>query len=189
MTSDSHNLSRPCCLQVPDRPKLTWALTTDRRAVSTPAGYAMTLVITTLLLTGLFIGIGNFVQDQRERAVQSEMNVVGHQLAADLSSAIALSRGAAEATGSPNAFSVTLERDLPSSVAGTDYVMELRDTGGADGADELELRSTSPDVTVQVQLAADSQVEIREATLDGGDVQITFAASGGPVGQVEVSNA
>ena len=98
-----------------DRP----GATVDRRGVSTAVGYVLTLAVTTMLVAGLLIGFGGFVEDQREGTARDEMRVIGQQVASDLSSADRLAR-----IGTPA--EVTVNRQLPTSVTGSTYRIEIR---------------------------------------------------------------
>lgn len=77
------------------------------RGMSAALGYILTLSITTILISGLFITAGSVVDTQRQQATTQELTVHGERLAADLMTVDRLAR-----TGS----AVELERDLPVSV-------------------------------------------------------------------------
>lgn len=135
----------------------------------------MVLTIVTVLTTGLFVSTTGFVEDQREGAVRSELEVVGNRFAADLTTAdrLALTEGGAKR--------VEVTSDLPDRVAGTAYEIEIVDRG--DGLYELVLRTRDRDVSVRVLVR--TRTPIRTGTVDGGDVRITYDGSG----PLEVENA
>lgn len=175
----------------PPEPRGPGARRPDRRGVSTVVGYAITVTISTLLITGLVIGIGGFVKDQRERAIRGELEVVGSQLASDLSTHDQLVRGGVETGGSPGALTLESRRDFPETAAGVSYVFELRDTTAGSGADVIVLSTTTPDVSVRVPLATTELVPVQTTRVAGGDLTITFNgnASPPPLGELEVSDA
>lgn len=138
---------------------------TDERAVSTTVGYALTLGITTLLITGLLITAGGFVEDERERAIRSELGVIGQQIAADAQ--------AGDRFVSAGETSFGIRRDIPNEVAGTTYSVAIvvddpRET-------YVRLRSTDPEVTVEVDMALETAIE--ERSFGGGEFEVTYDAA------------
>lgn len=153
------------------------------RAVSTIVGYTITLGITALLISGLIVAAGGFVQDQRERAVRAELEVIGNQLAADLSTADSLVRGAHARISDPSAIEINLTRDLPETAAGEPYVIEVRTQG-------VVLRTDSPSTEVAVRFPTNDDVTVVPTRVSGGDVQIVFDDSGGGnIGSLVVEDA
>lgn len=155
-----------------DRPRLAGRARGSDRGVSTTLGYVLTLTITVILVSGLMVAVGSFVTGQNERVTESELEVVGQRLAAEVEAADRL----AEA-GGPNATVVVRSR-LPESVAGRPYRVAVNRTG----TDALVLSAEDPDVSVTVHVVTDYPVA--EATIGGGAVRVTFDD-----GKLEVSNA
>jgi hypothetical protein len=143
------------------------------RAVSTPLGYILTLAITTVLVSGLLIAMGGFVDGQRERVVRSELEVVGEQVAADVSAADRLVvAGGADTT-------VRAAFRLPARVGGSQYTVDVVADGGAYA---VRLASVDPDVTVEVGF--DSETSVRTSTpVAGGNVVVVYAD--GPDGDTD----
>lgn len=129
----------------------TWL---DERAVSATLGYALTLGVTTLLITGLIFAVGTEVENRRESAIDTEMEVVGNQLAASLTSADRLADAAGE-----NGL-VVLHRSFPTDVAGTPYTIEIIEQ--APGDYDLRLTSTNPQQTVEVSVVMNNTLETGE---------------------------
>ncbi|PSP46175.1 hypothetical protein BRC60_10940 [Halobacteriales archaeon QH_1_68_42] len=75
------------------------------RGQSIALDYTLGLAVGFLLITGLLIAGGDYITDQRNRAQQSELRVIGQQLAADIEAA---DRLAAAATNGE----VRIERSL-----------------------------------------------------------------------------
>ena len=73
---------------------------TDDRAVSATLGYVLVIGITTILISGLFLAAGGFVENQHERAIRAELEVVGNRLAADIAAVdrLALAAGSSGET-------------------------------------------------------------------------------------------
>lgn len=133
------------------------------RAVSVTVNYVMTITIATLLLSGLVVAAGGLVGSQSERAIESELDVLGQQLAADVESA---DRLVTVAEG--NTAEVRIESTLPTQVAGTGYTIDA--TG-----DTIELRTTDPEVSVGVPVILSEDMEVvTERTIRGNDVRIEW---------------
>ncbi|WP_435195406.1 DUF7266 family protein [Natronomonas sp. EA1] len=121
----------------------------DDRAVSTTVSYALTLAITGILISGLLVAGAGFVDDQRERASATELNVIGQRLAADVGAAdrLALATGGA----------VTMNRTLTDTVVGSGYRIDVERVGESNTY-ELTTVSQSPEVSSTVRLYAESPV-------------------------------
>lgn len=134
----------------------------DDRAVSTALGYVLSLAVASMVVVGLLAGAGGFVGDQRERAVRTEFDVLGQRVAADLATVDRL------AVAGENA-SVTVESDLPRTVAGTQY--EVRVVGDASGA-EVVLHAADPAVTVRVPVT--NRTAVAPGNVTGGPLELTY---------------
>lgn len=140
-------------------------LTTDERGVSTTLGYALSLTVATLLVGGLLIAGGGFVEDQRERTVRNELEVIGQQVSADVAAVDRLAQTVESGT-------VTVGRNLPERVTGKQYTIAVR----TDGADRyLVLSVDRPEVRVRVNLA--SETSVAETAVSGGDVRVVYDPS------------
>ncbi|WP_254537778.1 DUF7266 family protein [Halomarina litorea] len=142
-------------------------MTRDTRATSTTLGYVLTLGITSILITGLLMGAGGMVEDQRERTIRSELQVVGQMVAADVSAADRLAQ-AGDAT-------FAIRRDVPPTVAGATYTVEVvvDDPENFPPTDTyLRLSTSNPSVTVEVDMALQSTLV--ESSLTGDRVVVTY---------------
>lgn len=131
------------------------------RAVSTALGYALTLSIATLLVTGLLFAGSGYVEDQRDKAIRSELRVVGEQVAADLAAVDQL----AQASGTDR---VVVQRSLPTRISGSSYTIEVVNGGDP----HLVLMSTDPQQTVEIDLVLETG--LAGATVSGGEVRIVY---------------
>lgn len=159
---------------VPDRRTGTRCLATDERAVSTTLGYALSLTVATLLVGGLLVASGGFVEDQRERTVRGELQVIGQQVSADVAAADRL----VETDGTNDKVVVT--RNLPETVTGVRYAIAVESD---EGETYLVLSTDSPDVSVQVHLATETPVTPTDVS--GGDVRVVYDPS---VDELEVQH-
>ena len=146
------------------------------RAVSVTVGYVLTLAISALLLSGLFVAGGSFVETQRERAAHGELTVVGERIAADIGT---VDRVASSAS-SPGNLTVDRTLTLPDRAAGTVYRIRVSagDTGGT-----VALESDRTDATVEVPFRTSEGVAVENATVSGGDLRIRWDPNGGDDGE------
>ena len=136
------------------------------RAVSTALGYVLGLAIVAAMMTGLFVASGEIVSDERERAIRSELRVLGNQLAADVAS---VDRVARSLDGGP----AGLTQDLPDTVAGSGYQIRLVDEGAPPAT--LELTTEDPDVTVNVTVM--NGTAVGDSVVPGGDTTVYYDGS------------
>lgn len=137
----------------------------DDRAVSTTLSYVIGLSIAFVLVTGLLMAGGDFVDRQREATVRIELRVLGQQVASDVSQADRL----VQAT-SDNA-TVRIHHDLPDRVAGLQYQITV------DGGSDPYIRMEASDVDVSVQVKVTNETDLAMTTVGGGPVAVNHTAS------------
>lgn len=137
----------------------------DERAVSPVFGYVLTLSVATLLVGGLLISAGGFVDDQRRNTAESELRVVGQQVSADISAADRLAR-------TDGAEEIRVGRTIPEGVVGSPYTLEVVEDGGPTSP-YLELSASRPDVTVVVGIASKTNVST-DGSADGGRIVVAY---------------
>jgi hypothetical protein len=145
---------------------------TRDRAVSITVNYVIALAITAVLISGLLIGAGGYVEDQREAVVREELRVVGEQLIAGIGDADRLSR-----VGDAGAVRVGI--DLPERVAGETYlieVTEVRPSGSNPSRHDLTLRSSRTDVSVTLTIS--TLVDLEETSVTGGWTAVRLDTGG-----------
>lgn len=132
------------------------------RAVATTFGYVLTLAITTLLVSGLLIAGGNFVEDQREHVIESELEVIGEQLANQVNAADRLVQsGQGETT-------VRIEQRFPVTVTDVPYRITLHEEERA----FIQLNSTRHDVSTTVSVS--NTTDVGHSRADGGSIVIEY---------------
>lgn len=136
------------------------------RGLSAVLGYVLTLGIVTLLIGGLFLAAGDFVEDEHERVVRSEFEVVGNRVAADLAAVDRLAL-AAGSTGEAR-----LVTDLPSLAAGSTYRISVEAVAGTSNDYHVNLTADDPAVTISVRVRV--QTPLVESTVGGGDVRVVY---------------
>jgi hypothetical protein len=144
----------------------------DERGVSTVLGYSLALGITMVLISGLVISMGSLVENQRERTVRSELDVIGQKLAADITAADRLIVAGEDGAISPPVTSI--RHDTPETVAGSTYTITLRDSASEP---ELVLETREPAVSVTVTMATEKSVSASSAS--GGSVRVEYVDTDG----------
>ena len=115
-----------------------------------------------LAITGLFLAAGDFVTDQREEVVRTELGVVGEQLAGEVLAADRLVQSGDTGT-------LALEASLPEDIAGSSYTVAAADTPTGQW---LNLSTQDPDITVTVRLETETPLETD--TVGGGRVSVVY---------------
>lgn len=134
----------------------------SKRAVATAFGYVLTLAITATLVSGLLIAGGNLVQDQRDRVVENELQVVGEQLVTHINAADRLNQSG---QGNTN---VSIEQPFPGNVAGESYRVTLEEREDP----RLRLETTRSSIAVSIPLT--NTTAMGESTASGGTVVIEY---------------
>jgi hypothetical protein len=137
----------------------------DGRAQSINISYTIGLGLALILVTGLLIAGGDFVDNQRERAARVELQVLGQQLSADMSTADRLAQTAESDE------TVTVRRSFPETIAGSGYRIRVVERPNA------VLRLTTdgdPGVTVTVELA--NQTSVAATNVSGGNLRINYSS-------------
>lgn len=137
------------------------------RAVSPVFGYALTLSVSTLLVAGLLMAAGGFVDTQREQTSRNEMEVIGHQVAADIAAADRLNR-----TEGASPSELSIKRTVPTRIVGSSYRIHVRADGEGPTDPYLELRTTDPEVTVTVGIAVPPGTNVATSSVDGGEIVV-----------------
>lgn len=143
----------------------------DDRAVSTAFGYVLLLAVATLLVSGLLLATGSFVDGQRERTTREGLSIAGQQAGGAIESADRLV-GAAD--GGPD--TLVVEQRLPRRVAGAGYTIAVNVTG-TDA--ELELSPATPGArpadTVTIPLS--NRTAVAETTVQGGRIEVVYTGT------------
>lgn len=140
------------------------------RAVSTTVGYVLNVSVAMLLVTGLLVTGSNFVEDQRERAVRTELQVLGQQVASEAAAADRLVRE----SGTEE---LEFRQALPETVAGTSYTIEIDPP--AMNEYEITLQTRNPSVTVSVRLYSETDIDTEgDNPVSGGDLAIRYTGTG-----------
>lgn len=135
------------------------------RGLTSVLQYVLVLLIVALLISGLIFGFSEVIQDQREQAVRSNLELAGHRIADGFATADRL--GSNDTTAA-----VTL--DLPGDVAGLRYDVTIRNQGNTS---RVVLQTRNPDVTVLVGFVTETPA--RETSVQGGTVSVRYDRQSG----------
>lgn len=142
---------------------------TDDRGVSTAVTHVLTIGITTILISGLFVSTTTMLESQKDRAAYQEMETIGERLGAEIT---AVDQAA---NRSPNG-TTSVTASHPDTIAGGSYRIELGscETWSRDTCLKLSASQTSEDVEVPFKNVTD----VESASVTGGDVRITYNRDG-----------
>ena len=152
----------------PDGPRQGPAAAGRDRGVSPVVAYVLTLGISSLLIAGLVIAAGGYVETQREATSRSELRVLGQQVSADIAAADRLTR-------TEGATEISISRTLPERVVGSQYSLSVRTGPNGPTDPYLELTTVRPDVTVEVGVATETAVG--ETRIGGGEMVVEYDGS------------
>lgn len=145
---------------------MEWCRTvTDERAVSPVLAYILTLSVTALVVGGLLMATGSFVTDQRHQTAESELQVVGQQLSADVAATDRLNR----TDGNTNS---SIRRNVPDRTVGAQYQISLQNDSAGPTEPYLELTASELDASVQVGVSV--QGSVANSTASGGTVVVGY---------------
>jgi hypothetical protein len=134
----------------------------DERAASITLNYVLAIAISAVLVTGLLIAGGNFVEGEQESVVRNELSVVGQRLAADIER---VDRMVAAGDGVTTA---RLNRSLPTAAVGERYDVEL------DASSEPELVLTADGADVSVSVPISNRTALSDSTVGSGSVAVVY---------------
>lgn len=137
---------------------------TDDRAVSTAVSHAITIGITSIMLTGLMIGASQMVDDQRQYVVERGLEDVSNAVVSDL-----LRMDQFNTTNAPVSFSA----DHPDRIGGSHYSIDVRPASSETTVFVNSSASVRHD-SVPVRFTAES--DVCESSVDGGQVEVAYDA-------------
>jgi hypothetical protein len=145
------------------------------RGVSVTLNYVLALGISAILVTGLLIAGGGFVEDTRERVVYSEMTVIGNHIAGNLEQADRLVQASSGDT------TVQINESFQRQVTGATYQVELNDSG----TPQVVVTADELDASVEINMTV--QTDLDETTsVGGGTIAVVYDQSND---QLKVTNA
>lgn len=140
------------------------------RATSTTLSYVLTLAIAAVLVTGLLLAGGTFVEDRREQVIRQELRVVGEHVATNVEQVDRFARA------SDDLAEARIEQTFPDRVTGSSYSVKLVDGGGEP---KLLLNASRPRVSVAVNVTVRTAVA-GETAASGGRIGVECELAGPP---------
>lgn len=139
------------------------------RAVSSALSYALVVAITLSLTSGLVLGAEALVDEQRETAVRSQLEVVGQRLASTVATVDRMGQLDGTSTAS-------ITREFPRRIAGAQYrIRVVQHPAVADrGTIYLDSRDLNVNVSVPVRL---SDTTLAETRINGGPLRVVYDPS------------
>lgn len=137
------------------------------RSVSVALNYVLVLGITTILITGLLVAGGNFVGDNRERVIESELTVIGNHVAGNLEQVDRLANASKENLGEGPEVAY-INQSFQRQVTGSTYSIEVLDGSST----QVVLRAVDPEVTVRVN--ATVRNDVRSSTVGSGSISVSY---------------
>jgi len=135
------------------------------RGVSSTLNYVLSLSIATLLVTGLLVAGGTFVEDRQKEVMRSELNVIGQQVASDINRADRL------LTAGQGDTRVVVNQSFPKRITGSGYDILLSTGDPLDPSDDT-LTLVSQDPEVQVEVHVQTEQTLVESYADSGVVVV-----------------
>lgn len=148
----------------------------EDRALSTVAGYTLTLAVTGILITGIITGVAGFVESESEITAADQLEIAGNTLGSELGTVHGMATNPADSNQQIN---TTV--DLPDRTTTGAYTVTV--TGS-----QIQLETVDGDVSVTEPLPdANDNIDISSnGRIDGGSVDITY--SGGNTINVTANN-
>jgi hypothetical protein len=154
----------------------------DDRAVSTAVTHVLAIGITTLLISGLVIGAGGLLQDQKDSAAREELTTVGNRIAVQIARAD-------QAVTTSDRSRVTFHVDQPELISGGSYEADLNagncddevDTPPTRNADHCLVVDAGSGVDVrpvQVPVNAHNDVDVEQT--GSGEFEVTASPPSDP---------
>lgn len=135
------------------------------RGVSFTVSYALTIAIATILVSGVIATAGFIVAEQRESAIQDELQVVADDIAATVMAADRLAVAG-------NSSNLTVTRSYPEESVDQPYTVRIEGIGP--GA-VVTVSTQSPEVVARAPLR--NRTAIANASVTGGTVRVVYRSA------------
>ena len=146
----------------------------DERSASIVLNYVLVLAISTVLVTGLLVAGGTFVEDNRERVIHSELTVIGNHIAGNVEQVDRLASASQENVGDDPDVAY-INQSFQTHVTGSSYTVELVEGDPPnDEPPKVVLTATDPTVTVEVNTTVKNNVE--DSFAYGGTITVYYDA-------------
>ena len=139
------------------------AARSDDRSVSFVVNYVLVIAITAVLITGIIIAGGSFVEDQREQVIAGEMRIIGNHIAGNLEQVDRYARAGPTSEAYIN-------QSFGTDVTGSTWSVELDERGDTS---QVVVNSTRPEVSVRVNATTQISVD-DDSYADSGKISVVY---------------
>jgi len=147
------------------------SVTADERAVSVAISHALTVAITTILLSGLLVGTGSFVETQERGVADEQINEIGHDIVTQVHSLDQLEASGEDVTGN-------VELQYPRRIVDSyRYEIRLIDSGSDLLTGQQGIIVEVNDLDRRQGFDIDDDTDIAVSSTDGPDVNVTLCPS------------
>lgn len=136
----------------------------DTRGASITVTHALTIGITTILISGLLFSSGNLLQRQQERVVENSFQDIGESIVNEV---VRIDR---LADGNVNS-DITSQVPYSPQVGGENYEVELTTTSG-----QTTVIVSTVDGTIQVPIRVTTESAVCQSEVNGGPLEIAYDA-------------
>lgn len=126
----------------------------DTRGASIPVTHALTIAITALLMVGLLLGAGQFLEGQQQTVARQQLSNVGGDIVDQINTLDDLNASGETVTA-------TLEPTYPRTIAGKPYTLALVTDGPRSGT--LHLNSTVLSRSIRLPVRTDTPLRQSKA--------------------------
>jgi hypothetical protein len=133
------------------------------RSVSFVVNYVLVIAITAVLITGIIIAGGSFVEDQREQVIAGEMRIIGNHIAGNLEQVDRYARAGPTSEAYIN-------QSFGTDVTGSTWSVELDERGDTS---QVVVNSTRPEVSVRVNATTQISVD-DDSYADSGKISVVY---------------
>ena len=138
------------------------------RSVSFVVNYVLVIAITAVLITGIIIAGGSFVEDQREQVIAGEMRIIGNHIAGNVEQVDRYARAGPTSEAYIN-------QSFGTDVTGSTWSVELDERGDTS---QVVVNSTRPEVSVRVNATTQIPVDTVNSYADSGEISVAYDPSG-----------
>lgn len=143
----------------------------SQRSVSVALGYVLVLSLTVILVGGLIIGSGSFVETQQDQAAKEELAVIGAQVAGNVEQ---VDRMVIAANDSPD--HAVINEPFQQRVSGDRYTVRLV----TDETPRLVLEPINGNIEVTVPLTIETDIAAG-TSVTGGQISVRYNDTDGLV--------
>ena len=139
----------------------------DTRAVSPAVTQALTIGISTILISGLLLGGGQYIEERQENTVRTGLQDIGSGVTSDLVRLDQFPTGSLDDD-------ISFTSEYPSRLGDQGYRIEVESGSPV----TIHVNSTAESISTTIRF--ESQSEVCDSTVDGGTIAVAYDQDGGP---------